>query len=404
MTTRVVVLGAGCFGLASAIELLKAGYEVTIVSERRTPNTTSDGAGALWRPQIEKANHQWATFDQWGQFTLKKLAALNRSYNAEETGIMWVNGIEFHNQQLPVPRFSEHVIGFHEMRESELALMGLKRAKFGFQFTSIIADMTIYLPFLEREFVHSGGKFIDGTIKSFEGPQYSDQTEVNTCMDQADLIVNCLGLAPMTLLNDKEMKPIRGYLVRVTCPSVHHWYRESESWSYIFPRRNEIVLGGTYDIGETDCTENNELAQSIIDKCCDIVPELKHAKLVNHWVGLRPHRNTLRLEMEMPIDSSSSSSSEPRIIPCPTSVECYGHDSPHINNTLKNVDCARSRVPIIHNYGAGGSGMTLHWGCAVDVLQLAKRVRPPQIDRTTVSPEQHDFNVKPQLDTKLVII
>ena len=38
---RIVVIGAGCFGLSSAIRLLHAGYEhVTIIAQQKTPHTT----------------------------------------------------------------------------------------------------------------------------------------------------------------------------------------------------------------------------------------------------------------------------------------------------------------------------------------------------------------------------
>ena len=64
---RIVVIGAGVLGLSSAIRLLQAGYQhVTVIAKHKTPHTTSDGAGALWRPQIEHLDQQTATFGKWG--------------------------------------------------------------------------------------------------------------------------------------------------------------------------------------------------------------------------------------------------------------------------------------------------------------------------------------------------
>jgi len=46
---RVVVVGAGVIGLSSALILAEAGYKVHLIADKFSPDTTSDGAGALWR-------------------------------------------------------------------------------------------------------------------------------------------------------------------------------------------------------------------------------------------------------------------------------------------------------------------------------------------------------------------
>ena len=49
---KVAIIGAGINGLASGYRLLcsQPHLEVTIIAEKFTPNTTSDGAAGLWTP------------------------------------------------------------------------------------------------------------------------------------------------------------------------------------------------------------------------------------------------------------------------------------------------------------------------------------------------------------------
>lgn len=99
--------------------------------------------------------------------------------------------------------------------------------------------------------------------------------------------------------------------------------------SDIIPRLSSVVLGGTADENVEDMNVDVEAAASIRDRCIQLVPELAGAKPLADRVGIRPCRSTVRLELEW-------------------------------------VQGCR----VVHNYGHGGSGVTLSWGCAADVVAL----------------------------------
>jgi glycine/D-amino acid oxidase-like deaminating enzyme len=95
-------------------------------------------------------------------------------------------------------------------------------------------------------------------------------------------------------------------------------------------------LGGTHQVNDFSRKVNDADLEFIMVGCSNMVSSMKNARVERHWVGLRPGRDSVRLEL----------------------VE---HKTEGRN------------VPIIHNYGHGGSGVTLAWGCATDVLELAKQ-------------------------------
>ena len=61
------------------------------------------------------------------------------------------------------------------------------------------------------------------------------------------------------------------------------------------------------------------------------------------WVGLRPGRTPLRLEMEM-----------------------YQFQLEENENSISNPP--HQQIPVFHCYGHGGSGVTLAMGCANDLI------------------------------------
>ena len=300
-------------------------------------------------------DQQTGTFDHWGHVTLNILHSLLRDYGSTSTGLMPLAGYEYSRERRPLPYFTRQVVGFREVEAAELKTLGIP-GQWAFHYTSVMADMTSYLPFLHREFERLGGKFVYGEVQSL-APPYATASHTAAVLAAADLLVNCSGLGARTLVPDPHMHPIRGYLVRVQAPFIHTWYRDMDSWTYVFPRMNEVNLGGTYDVDVDDTNTNSTLRHQIIERCAAIIPELKTCPVVSEWSGLRPGRDVLRLELEL------------------VGGRCVQLDEGR--RRLEVGGIAGAVLPVIHNYGAGGSGMTIHWGCAEEVVELVKKVRPP---------------------------
>ena len=52
---NICVVGAGVIGLSTALRLVTSapggeGWQVTVIAEKFSPNTTSDGAAGVWKP------------------------------------------------------------------------------------------------------------------------------------------------------------------------------------------------------------------------------------------------------------------------------------------------------------------------------------------------------------------
>jgi D-amino-acid oxidase len=148
------------------------------------------------------------------------------------------------------------------------------------------------------------------------------------------LVVNCTGLGARTLCDDDRVYPLRGQVVRVRNPGLTRCLADDvgpRALSYVVPRRRDVVLGGTADAHAWDRTPDPAVTQRILARCAELEPRLRDADVLDVNVGLRPARDEVRLETER----------------VGTGV-------------------------VIHNYGHGGAGFTLAWGCADEVLALAR--------------------------------
>jgi D-amino-acid oxidase len=304
----VTVVGAGVIGLNVAWRLADAGHQVRIVAAEPPPATTSAVAAAIWYPY--RAYPQ-ADVTRWSGVAYRALAGLAR---VAGSGVRMRAGREFFRVPTPDPWWKDAVPDVARVPAADLP----DGYADGLRLTVPVVDMSVHLPWLSARLA---GRGVPIEIARLD------------MLPAADVVVNCAGLGARELLPDPTMTPVRGQVVVVEQVGLTEWVLDDSDdprLIYVVPRETTVVLGGTADERREDRTPDPAVAAQIIARCATLVPEVAAARILDHRVGLRPGRPSVRLEREA---------------------------------------LPGGRV-VIHCYGHGGAGVTLAQGCAEDVVAL----------------------------------
>jgi D-amino-acid oxidase len=302
------VVGAGVSGLSCGIRLLEHGHSVTILSEFLSPNTVSDTAAAWWYPFLAEPINKT---NRWSAETFDELVRLMNEENVE--CITMRKGREYLKEEEEAPGWSVDIPHFRILKNDEI----VNGYSYGWEIEAPVIEMHIYMPWLMSRFENLGGKI--------EITKLEDLGSIS-----ADVIVNCCGLGATELCNDERVIPVRGQVIYIKQdPGFGRFDQKPDSLTYTIPRRDVTVLGGTAQVGDWTMETREQDTEIILEKCESLWPELDRSNIVGLGVGLRPSRDEVRLEAE-----------------------------------IKNQQL------IIHNYGHGGAGVTLSWGCADEVVKL----------------------------------
>lgn len=334
---RITVLGAGVVGLSTALVLQEAflNGSVVVAAKSFTRDTTSHGAAGLWKPFKLGAEQDQALINKWGSTTLSHMQRLHASPSAVSAGVIATTGYLLHSgrhtEPVEFPEWAPVVQHIHRLEASELAAFAQPYAD-GFMFSTYVCEGGRYLPWLTAQFEKAGGRVVAAAPSSPEDlAELLDKS--NPSRLDCDVLVNCAGLnGARDLWNDDSVYAVRGQVIRVCAPWIKNYYNIDGS-HYIIPNIDSVVLGGTtqerHELLSTDAADR----QAILNATCTHLPSLRGAEVLEDWVGLRPCRPSIRLEAEQ-----------------------------------------WQRQPVIHSYGHGGAGVTLHWGIAQETLQLVKQV------------------------------
>ncbi len=311
----MIVVGSGVIGLTTAVVLAESGRRVRIWTRDPAERTTSAVAGALWWPYaIEPTGlaRRWA---------LRSLSVYEElAARPGETGVRLVEGV-MGEERLDEQRAwaAARLPGLRESTAEEYAGPGLWARL-------PLIDMPVHLGWLRSRFLRAGGTVEARTVTDLAEPAA-----------RAGVVVNCTGLGARELVGDPAVRPVRGQLVIVENPGIRTWLVSTDAsagtTTYLFPQPGRLVLGGTTDPDEWSSVPDPSVAAGIVERCAALRPEVAGARVLGHRVGLRPVRGAVRLE---------------RVAP----------------------DGGGGAGVLVHNYGHGGAGVTVAWGCAEVVLGL----------------------------------
>jgi D-amino-acid oxidase len=325
----VLVVGAGVIGLTTAICLAESGARVLIRAATPPGQTTSSVAGAIWGPHLVEESDRVA---EWGLRTLAVLRALAADPAA---GVRAATGVEG-TRGAPTAAGSPAAVP-QGVTEAPAWLAGLAAARCdaadlpagfvsGWRYTAPLVHMPTYLDYLRARFEAAGGRIEAGTVRSL--PEAA-------AAHGARVVLNCTGSGARDLLPDPALTPFRGQVVVAENPGLTEFFiglpDEVSELVYLFPHGDTVVLGGTEVAEDWNTEPVPAVAERILRDCAAIEPRLAGVRVLGHRVGLRPFRPRVRLEAE-----------------------------PHGTGPL-----------VVHNYGHGGAGITLSWGCAQDAAALA---------------------------------
>ncbi|MGB2571842.1 FAD-dependent oxidoreductase [Micromonospora citrea] len=309
----VVVVGAGVVGLTAAVTLQRRGARVTVLTADDPAGTVSAVAAAVWYPSHADEDPRVLRWARETYAELRRQSADGVPGVVDRPTRMWLR------RPYAAPPWWADACGDLVAEPAVAPYTALLR------FTVPAVEMTRYLPWLRQQLEAGGGRVVRRRLD-----------RLAEAFDTAPTVVNATGLAAGLLADDPAVHPARGHLVLVANPGLTVSVRDEDEpagITYVHPRRHDVVLGGTYQPGVGHTLPDPQEAAAIRRRCVALVPRLADVPVLGERIGLRPAR----------------------------------HGGPRVEVDRAGPSGGR----LVHAYGHGGAGVTLSWGCAAEVADLA---------------------------------
>jgi len=312
----LVVIGAGISGLTVAVRALRAGWRVRVLHADPLGQSTSAVAAAIWYPYLAEPRERVMP---WARFSLDVLL---RQARAGSSGVRLVEGRAFGCTPADCELAQFEALELRAARASELP----GSCERGTVFELPVADMPLYLAWLAQRVRELGGALEQTRLGSLDEAHARCAT-----------VINCSGLGARELAGDPTLMAVRGQVLLYEKRAEDLAMLDTSDSAqpiYLIPREEVLVVGGTAQPADEELEPRDADTRDIAARAERVLPALADRRRLGQAVGLRPVRPSVRVELE-----------------------------------------ERPAGVVVHNYGHGGSGLTLAWGCAEEAISLLGQYR-----------------------------
>ncbi len=374
----------GITGITTAIVLQALGLKVGIVSESKPLQSPSQICSPLVPTSYAMASaypHNLRV-KNLERISADSQAAFKLLCERADSGVRIYRMFEVFEQEPDDPPLASSRIEFQAFDGAPAQLKDTIDPPFrpgaehlwGWHFNTYFADMPRYLPFLWQMFDEQGGIYEQRKVEHgaiFEG-------------ESQQPIFNCIGHGAIEFARDKAPSVImRGRQVLVPhapmitgrdnvpvaynyTPPAQVFQRADGGPEYVhfFPRATDWILGQTREAGELGADGLWRGAPTVSPEktfagCSIPLPIVDlNEILLQNWLGCTLDRSNLLGR-----------------------VGYRYYRDPAATGVRLALDNTHERV-VVHNYGHGGSGITMSWGCAIEsarlFLQAGRKMKPTQ--------------------------
>lgn len=377
MKTQITIIGGGISGITTGLTLQLLGFDTIIYTEQLVDEKSSDNPRfASLYPAASVIPHSVQSGKLEGLFPVSQ-RIFKKLHEVQATGVYRHRHHEiFEQQEAPIPSYTRHLMNYREINAHVSEAIPHRSATetlSGWSFDCFFTEWPTYIHALYWWYQESGGQIIRKKI-----------TPENVSELNSEIVVNCTGIWSPELFEDPEPRRVsRGHLIHIRdaplikdsngmIPSYNYTagssvYADPDGNAadvYFYPRTNGWIIGGSRQPGvaHADGSWKGKENEDTIDVGGLPVPRQIYDL----------NREIIKESYGINLDDFSESSAKAGYRYVRT-VEGQG---------LRLEKTEEYGKSVIHNYGHGGAGVTLSWGCALSVALLIKieEVKPGCLD------------------------